>query len=889
MSLELMLRHALRGRLGACSRRLSVVSHGSPFSWRAVSCALALLALTSTAPLAATVEVRPLVSADDAEESATGGMYVNSSDLEMVQDASAQVVGIRWPGVLIPSGATITSAWVQFAAEESQSEVTTLTFRAQAADNAPAFTTASRNISLRTLGPALAAWSPAAWTVGQAGAAQRSPELADLIREVVSRPGWASGNAIVLVISGSGKRTAHSNDGNATLAPLLHVEYTTGTGPPPNAAPVASISVTLAASPPLTVNASGAGSTDADAFPIASYRFDFGDGTAPVVTTAPTSSTTHTYAAAGTYNVTLLVTDTGGLTSLPASASVTVSGGTSGGTTTTVEQRPLASTDDAEESATGTMKLSSSDLELVQDGSTQIVGMRWPALAIPRNATITAAWVQFAARQSHSVTTQLAFSAQAADNAAAFATTTSNVSARPRTTAAVSWTPDAWVAGGAGAAQRTPDLSPLIREVVNRGGWASGNALAMIVTGTGRRSAWSRDGNQAIAPLLHVEYNTSGAPPPNVAPVARLTVTQLASPPLTVSASGATSTDTDAMPIASYRFTFGDGTAAVVTTAPTAVATHTYAATGTYTVTLTATDTGGLTSAPVTAQITVTTGSGSPLAVYAGYYSTHHPDSPQPKPNPWMGSSGVVFVGTPDSPSGGWDTSAIRLDNLTSSSITVNVTVDIGSDRFALWGSRTIPAGQKLILAQTGFENFDGSDLNPAGCYGCNPDLCLTAVQSTVPVVRVTINGTTTNYFDTGQILNTNGVDAAGCPPTDGRLDESQDWLRIFNSSGSAPAAMSELTTDPGTTRAGAMWLARPYPNPVRDELSLRFSTPRRGLVNLTVYDVAGRLVSTALDNELEAGEYIKLIPVRGMMAGRYFARLRTPEGELHQTFVVTR
>ncbi|MDR1815167.1 MAG: leucine-rich repeat protein [Clostridiales Family XIII bacterium] len=56
-------------------------------------------------------------------------------------------------------------------------------------------------------------------------------------------------------------------------------------------------------------------------------------------------------------------------------------------------------------------------------------------------------------------------------------------------------------------------------------------------------------------------------------------------------------------PVASYRFDFGDGTAAVTQTA--AVATHSYAEAGSYTVTLTVTDTQGQTSAAVTHAVTV--------------------------------------------------------------------------------------------------------------------------------------------------------------------------------------------------------------------------------------------------------------------------------------------
>ena len=48
-------------------------------------------------------------------------------------------------------------------------------------------------------------------------------------------------------------------------------------------------------------------STSTSADPIASYKWDFGDGT--IITTA-SPTTAHTYRTAGAYTVTLIVTDT---------------------------------------------------------------------------------------------------------------------------------------------------------------------------------------------------------------------------------------------------------------------------------------------------------------------------------------------------------------------------------------------------------------------------------------------------------------------------------------------------------------------------------------------------------------------------------------------------
>jgi hypothetical protein len=130
----------------------------------------------------------------------------------------------RWHA-LYGHGQRLTNAYIQFVADESQAEPTALTFRAQAADNAATFTTASFNVSSRPRTSASVQWSPAASSAGQAGANQRTPNLAAVMQQVVSRPGWASGNAMAFIVNGSGHRTAVAFNGSAPNAPLLHVEY----------------------------------------------------------------------------------------------------------------------------------------------------------------------------------------------------------------------------------------------------------------------------------------------------------------------------------------------------------------------------------------------------------------------------------------------------------------------------------------------------------------------------------------------------------------------------------------------------------------------------------------------------------------------------------------
>jgi len=174
-----------------------------------------------------TLEVRVSASTDDAEERVLGNVKLASSDLELVFDGgSDQVVGIRFIGVDIPQGATIVNAYVQFQVDTANSGATTVTVHGEATDNASQFVSSSLNISSRPRTQDNVVWSPVPWTVrGEAGPDQQTPDISSVIQEIVSRPGWASGNSLVIIVTGTGERTAESYDGNQAGAPLLHVEH----------------------------------------------------------------------------------------------------------------------------------------------------------------------------------------------------------------------------------------------------------------------------------------------------------------------------------------------------------------------------------------------------------------------------------------------------------------------------------------------------------------------------------------------------------------------------------------------------------------------------------------------------------------------------------------
>ena len=170
------------------------------------------------------------------------------------------------------------------------------------------------------------------------------------------------------------------------------------------------------------------------------------------------------------------------------------------------EARISSGDDDSEERGTnGRISLTSSDLELVEDGykGAQTVGLRFSAVNVPNGASITAAHVQFVADEYDSETTTLTLTAEDVDSSAALTKADYDLSTRTRTAASISWAPDAWSTNDI---VDTPDMSAMIQEVVGRGAWVEGNPMTIIVQGAGKRVAEAYNGESESAALLHIEY-----------------------------------------------------------------------------------------------------------------------------------------------------------------------------------------------------------------------------------------------------------------------------------------------------------------------------------------------------------------------------------------------
>jgi len=181
---------------------------------------------------------------NDAEENNSGGsndgdVNISGNDLEMPDDGGTnQIIGLRFTGVNIPAGSTITSASIEFTADETDSSTVTLDIWGEDVDDASTFTGCTNecgDISGRTKTSSQVTWSNIpSWNNGEQGPDTTTPDLSAIIQEVIDRPGWSNGNNIVFIIEGSGtnERVAESVEGGPN-APTLTINWsTTNSGNP---------------------------------------------------------------------------------------------------------------------------------------------------------------------------------------------------------------------------------------------------------------------------------------------------------------------------------------------------------------------------------------------------------------------------------------------------------------------------------------------------------------------------------------------------------------------------------------------------------------------------------------------------------------------------------
>jgi outer membrane biosynthesis protein TonB len=146
-------------------------------------------------------------------------------------------------------------------------------------------------------------------------------------------------------------------------------------------------------------------------------------------------------------------------------------------------------------------------------------GLRFTGITIPKGSTITSASLQFYSTQSQWLSISAIISGDKVGNSAVFSTS-AKPSQRTHTTQKINhtsnlqWNTSAWYT--------LAEVAPVVQEIVNGASWQSGNALSLLLKGSG--SAWGRkfarsyEGNSTQAPKLVITYTAPATPTPAPTP-----------------------------------------------------------------------------------------------------------------------------------------------------------------------------------------------------------------------------------------------------------------------------------------------------------------------------------------------------------------------------------
>ncbi len=166
------------------------------------------------------------IGSDDAEQA---GSVVNTIDTDInigaASDVSSnQTIGLRFQGVNVPKGATIIEAEIQFYAEGTSTGTASFTIKGIDEDNLVTFSASTDDITNRTATTASVAWAPEDWTT--TGERYATSDISTIVKEIVDRTNWASGNNMGFIIEpGTGERIASSYNGDPARGPRLIIRY----------------------------------------------------------------------------------------------------------------------------------------------------------------------------------------------------------------------------------------------------------------------------------------------------------------------------------------------------------------------------------------------------------------------------------------------------------------------------------------------------------------------------------------------------------------------------------------------------------------------------------------------------------------------------------------
>jgi len=248
---------------------------------------------------------------------------------------------------------------------------------------------------------------------------------------------------------------------------------------------------------------------------------------------------------------------------------------------------------------------------------------------------------------------------------------------------------------------------------------------------------------------------------------------------------------------------------------------------------------------------------------------------------------------------------------LAESQVKVNVFLTnpgLSAGRWKIDVMATIPAGQNWRVGSSNIRmdftttpsgaatiSSDNPVMNPNSNLHSNANYSAMTTTSILGGTAISLNITRLNNcynltpgtYKLGEI-RFNRVDTAGCITLTFRTNSVfQDSItQLTNPSGwtfTNPGSCIRLDYLTGTEGNNSeiptvFKLYNNYPNPFNPSTSIKYDVPRNTFVNLSVYDILGKLVTNLVSQDMTAGRYDAVWDAKNYASGTYIYRLEAGE-----------
>lgn len=250
---------------------------------------------------------------------------------------------------------------------------------------------------------------------------------------------------------------------------------------------------------------------------------------------------------------------------------------------------------------------------------------------------------------------------------------------------------------------------------------------------------------------------------------------------------------------------------------------------------------------------------------------------------------------------------AVILTGITESQVKVNVFLTnpgLSSGRWKIDVMATVPAGQNWRVGSSNLRidftttpsgaatiSSDNPVINPNSNLHSNANYSAMTTTSILGGTAISLNITRLNNcynltpgtYKLGEI-RFNRVDTTGCITLTFRtnsvfqdsitqLNNPADWT--FTNPGSCIRLDYLTGTEGNSSEIPTVFkLYNNYPNPFNPSTSIKYDVPKNTFVNLSVYDILGRLVTNLVNRDMTAGRYDVVWDAKNYASGTYIYKL---------------